>query len=1114
MPAVSSSSATVSLPLLNQSADSETSATEVSSSELSNLLTELQIDEQPSVPILVKGTEGDQVVAFDQRRASFDSSRVLSSNVSVQANDRSEFRLSDIAAHIHPAALPQAPHLSAVQSAVAEANTTADSTHLTEAYLQKVDSQVTLTSTTLATAAPELVESASIDQGSTDLQSLVDLQAPGASLDDSPPNDLLPNASRQISARSTQSSFLAQTWHPSRTMFSSVPKKAPVKPARSPAIAGLNALQEAVEINAESGSDQAIEDNVELDLILVGLAVDDFSRIEATLVRGQQDERQAIAFDQWLIPFDDAMTALNFSTDPQPNGQLELRSLGIATLLDPAQLRTDPELGTVISIAQIREEFGIDAEFDFEQYAVSFQLPLFDQPLHKRLSSLGGTVQPIITEGLPYISPGNFALSGVRQSLQANSGSGIDSVIGQFSAVGTAMKGSWYTRLEQPDVTNTNSWQLREAQYKHQAPNHDYALGSQPAFWQSQTSSQESFWGVTSIDRWGFTPPVVNSAGGFNPTLRMHANQLGRTVSGEAEPGTLVQLTRGLNGSVVDEVIVNTDGVYRFEDVPVTGQQNYIGSGYIVQLFTNGQLTSQPEIRDASFSTLPGQLPAGASALVTSAGIGRQAGNSFLGNFNTFRGGLAYRRGLNEALTMGAGLVQDSSPHVLTEAFYLPANIPLQAALRTLTDVQTGETEVNADVRYQPTSRVKLNFRSDRLSQRFNADWKVSNNFTLATSGNTRSDTLLASARFNYNTDRWYSNATASFDTRQNLRWSLYAGSSDMKLSHRGDEVSTFSSLSYRLPDRNQQIGSHGHEFALSYETRSGSTANFASASDLNISELDSGQLTTAEWRYVSPERLVDGQSRWRFSLGYGIGSEGSGVIASARAALWNGIDAQLRYQGISALSDKDSFQLSLVSRLNPSTGQWGDRHQNRLRTQGRLLIKPFLDSNGNGLLDSEESLYLENPELLLRLNNEQLDSADIAVQTNGLQVTLPPDTYRIDIDPAGLPVDRIAAEPAYATEIVAGQHTQLLVPLALSYAVSGIVTSADGVAQAGTVVEVVSTSGHRRRSITNAAGVYYLERLQPEAYTIVIDGSLLEDNQLILENEEDSFVEKNIYLL
>ena len=886
------------------------------------------------------------------------------------------------------------------------------------------------------------------------------------------------------------------------------------------------------EVNSEVGSEVSASAS-SLGLLLVGLSVGDINTVEATLVRGREDGTDAVLFDQWLIPFDDAIAALGGHIAPQADGSVVVRAPGLATSLNLAELPIDPDLGATISIADIAERFGIAAEFSLSDYAVRFLPPVAPRSSLRRRSLQ--QEQPVITEGLPVVSPSAFSLSGIRQVTRFNSSqtSFLSAPSGQLKAVGSAFGGSWYMQLNQPKIGGLKSWQLREFQYFRQSQpasssqlgssadvySADYVLGSQQPFWQSLStqSDGQAYWGATTVQRWGFTPPAVSGRSGFDPQARVRSHRIGRTVSGEAAPGTFVQLTLGLGGPAIDETIVDSSGVYRFENLPASGQLDniYSARSYVVNLYANGQLSGIPETRSASFLTLPGQLPRGASALVASAGMGhRSQTDNLIGNFQTFKGGLSYRRGLTESLTVGAGLVQDGSPMMMAEAFYLPENVPFQAAVSAMVEPTTGKTRVDADVRYQPRRNLKMAFNSDRFSQRFKTDWTLGPALTLSAGGDSATKALFVSARTTYRLQGWSGSANASIDTRQNFRWRLSASRKNLSFSNQGSELFTYSELAYRIPSRSggTVVDQRGHKIVLGYETRRFPEAD--SLAGISSASLG-GHLATAEWRYYSPQRLLSGQNRWSYSVGYGVGTQGSGPLATVSAAIGSGLSLQMRYQSVNAFSDRDTFQVSLVSQLNTQNGlSLSDSNSNQLRTSGGVLIQPFLDTNNNGDRDAGEPMYLEAPNLLMQVNHRSLRHYRAEVKSDGVAMSLAPATYRLDIDPAGLPLDRTARKLSYAIEVVPGQYTTVPVPLALSYTVSGVVVDSSGEAVSGARVEAISASGHRQLSITNGAGVYYLERLRPEAYDIQVNGAPVETAPLELETETNSFLEREIHML
>ena len=839
----------------------------------------------------------------------------------------------------------------------------------------------------------------------------------------------------------------------------------------------------------------------------VGLNVGDRNIVPTTLIKGTEvkgtETGEAIAFSRWLIPFDSVVQALSITVETLESGEWELRSPGFAIRLSPENLQTDSSLGLVLSVQQIETLLGVPAQFDQLDYAVRFDPPW----LGARRSRQQTAARPIVTEGLPTIYPDQLGISGLSQTVKvAGSSNGETTAQGSLSGLGSAFGGSWYARAQQPSVTDAGSWRLSELQYLRQSEETDIALGSQPTFWRSQNRREGttgSYWGATYVQRWGFEPATVRGTGGFSPRQRFQAAEVGRTIAGATEPGTLVQLTQGLQNSVVDEVLVDSSGLYRFEAV-LSGR----GGGYQVLLYPNGQLTALPEIRTAQFSALPGQLPAGASALLVSGGVNRQATDSFLGDFSDFRGGAVYQRGVSENLTVGVGLVQDQNPQALTEAFFAPSGLPLKVAVSALTDFKTMEIDVTTDVQYRPSNKVYMGFNSDRFSQRFNAEWRVAKGLTLLARGNTRDESVAGGARFSVSNRSFFLLGNATLDTKSRLRWNLNSRMGPLGLRHFGNENTTQSELFYSLS--NSHAYGDGHGVVLNYETRS-----------LNRTF---SQLGTVSWRYLSAQQAGDGRRLWDAQVGYSVGSKGRGVMATVSTAILPGVEVQARYQGVSAVSDRNTFQLEFRPRLGFSGGldssfnghiRADNQHQDRLRTQGGLLLQPFFDENGNGIKDKDEQLYHDNLDLLLSVNYEDLRQYRADIRSEGAFLTLPPNMYRVDLDPAGYPLNWQTTEKAYAVSTQAGQYTSVEIPLTRAYTLIGTVTGSDGKALAGQRVESISVvSGQRQLSVTNAAGMFYLDNLSQGTHRFEMGGESVEGAELTLTPQVEGLQEVNFQVM
>jgi Carboxypeptidase regulatory-like domain len=833
--------------------------------------------------------------------------------------------------------------------------------------------------------------------------------------------------------------------------------------------------------NQLAANTEPIKD-IETSVFPVGLNVGKRNINPSVLIRGKEDGTQAINFENWLVPYDAIIQALKLNVTTLPDGQLEVRSPGVVTRIDPKKLRSDPELGLVFSIQDLQTLFGVKAEFDIKEYAIALDAPWVNQTNQNTEQS----ETPIILDGLPHIAPANFSLAAVEQKVtRSGTETTSSSYRGDLIAVGTAFGGSWFVRTDQPNLLSQQSWRIAEAQFLRQTNQADYLVGSQPTFWHQGSSD---YWGFTYIQRQGFVPP--QSFGGFVDTSqRLQSASIGRTISGRAEPGTLVRLVQSLGDRTIAEVLVDSSGIYRFENIK---SNQFFGSNYRVLLYPQGRLTAQPSIREANYSTVPGQLPAGASALVVSGGLPRDVETGNFASIKNFRGGVQGRWGLSENLTVGLGGIYDESPLAIAELFYRPTNFPLQVAVSTL----TGDNWVwNADIRYDPSPSLSAAFTGDRLSRRFNLDWRVSNGFSLFANTDNLNGTAFG-AQFNFSGKDAFTFARASLDTENRLRWNLLQRLGKLELSQRGNEIGTLSELTYNLSQN--RLFDAGNSLLLNYETRS---------------QNRSDNLLTLGWRYRSEKRAIDGNYLWETQLGYGIGSQGSGPIATLSTTVLPGILLRARYQGLSVTANEGTFSIDLVSSLGLQRGITpGDRRSDYFRTQGGLLIQPFFDSNNNGKRDAGEAVYTDNPESLLAINNRSIKSLQPEIRGDRILVRLPPNIYRVDIDPAGFPPDWQAASDAYAVEVSAGSHTIVSIPLTHSYTISGVVTDIQGKPINGARVEGISaTSGKRLFSVTNGAGVYYLERLQNDTYNLLVNGKNTGNSKIKLDASSQSFQEINL---
>jgi hypothetical protein len=796
-------------------------------------------------------------------------------------------------------------------------------------------------------------------------------------------------------------------------------------------------------------------------------------RVQGELVAGEQP---FVNIDRWLLPFDTTLKRLDIKQRQLPTGEIELTSPYLVVRIQPQQILTDPRLGRAIRLGDLRKLPGLKIEVD-DRSIINLTEPQrqseivlkFSYKLPKNPPKQAIVATPVSLAGLTTIEPPTASLSAVQERINlSGSANNQLNTQGEFKAVGTVLGSSWYLRVDQPKLSNLLTWGLTDAIVINQSTNSDWIAGSQTPFWRRQGNPTGTYWGVTTIQRQDFTPPTSLTGGDFLPNERLQSSQLGRTVSGQARPGTVVRLVRGFSTDVVGQVLVDSSGVFRFENV-VVSKDGELGSSYRLLLYPNGQLTADPQVRDVTFTTVPGQLPAGSGALIASAGVNYNRGsNQFIGQFDGLQGGVAYRRGISESLTLGGGIIAD--PFALRgsgELFWQPTGIPLQASVSALTG---DRWDVVSSVTYQPATNFSAKFSSDKLSSRTDLNWLLTPKLTASAKYDSLSGVAIGG---NYSfslAPNSYSNIQGTFDSNSFLRWSASHQQSNWQLGFQGNEISFNSEVSYRLP------------------SAGGSTQNLIA----NYQSTYVGTPTTLSqlsWRYQS--------TNFQSELGYGWSGFGQGANIGIGMTLLPGLQLLGKYQGISAFTSRESFSLEFQSTLDLQGGSTTSTRVEELRTRGGIAIQPFFDRNGNGKQDPGEESYW-HPKLI-SLDRKALSSSQTTQLAKGVEVRAAPGSYRIDlntaylpahwrsgsIDPAGKPLDSIRVNVAL------GSYTTVAIPLTPIYTVRGIALDPTGKPLAKIAVTAIQIADKtdRRQTRTQADGSYEFTDLALGAYELSIPG-------------------------
>jgi Carboxypeptidase regulatory-like domain len=807
--------------------------------------------------------------------------------------------------------------------------------------------------------------------------------------------------------------------------------------------------------------------------LLVGLNINSRPKLEGFYVWGQENGAEAVNFDDWLLPFDELAQSLGWKIK-EIASELEISTSSQRFRIPLNKVIIDRNLGRAIAARDIAAIPGYAIKFDIYKYAIDITVP---GAVGSKFTALE---PPIVLEGLESVRPPSLGVSIIQQRLNSSgSASGdFNEPQGELQAAGHLGDAGWYLRFNQPTISQTSNWNLSEATVVRQNRSDDQILGTQSPFWRSRNGGAGNYWGATAVYRNGFEAPTRFSGGSYSLNERLQARRSSRVISGTAEPGTLVQLVKNDRTQLLQEVLVDSSGTYRFDNVVVSGNldDTFIGREYQVLLYPRGQLTANPTVRDISFTTFSGQIPVGADAFVISAGANRISSGNF-GNFDGIQGGVLYRRGLTDALTAGFGVAYDREVRGVGEFFWQP-----DKALEIAANATTGSDawDYAGRLSYRPSQDFYISGNVDRFNSNANTYWRLGRNFAALGSYDSTRGPTIGAEYFDSGPNR-STRLQADVDLQGRTRINASQRWDEFQASYLGNESADALQLSY-TPASAGIYSNSGHEFVLGYQ---------ASRQVANSS------LASALWRYRSPEKSGDGRNLWQTELGYGFNGSGSGALANADLNIFPGLQLRASYRGISDTSSQGSYAIELTTTLFTGNGIRGtfDRIED-FRNLGKVVFQPFYDKNQNGRQDAGEEGYWDP--LLIRLNEKPIDRFRPQVTNNQGDLNLPNGEYRIDIDPAGYPVNFRSRLEALRLAIVSGGVTTVSIPLIQSYSMVGFVKDTKGDVIPGGRVEALNLRTKTKViSITNDSGFYTLEGLEQDEYQITVSGLTTAPNSI-----------------
>lgn len=656
----------------------------------------------------------------------------------------------------------------------------------------------------------------------------------------------------------------------------------------------------------------------ELEILTLGISVNNRLVLQSALVRGYEDGFDAVDLENWQIPYEIFLQALGIQTSELADGQLELRAPNFILRINPKELTLDRDLGQVLKIKDIEELFDVLVEFDMKSYRLLIQAPWLSQTATRVTRKEPDDT--ILLDGLPKVKSPLFSFSHLLQEIRFNiSHNNKIQSSASFQAIGTAFQGKWRLGVQQGNILENPKLQISSFEWVNSEPHRDYIVGKQQTFLPRTFSEQ--YWGVSLIQRHGYTLSPTQST---NVEQRNQATEVKRTIEGKAEPGTFVILrpqhdNKNIPGEILGKILVDETGIYRFANVS-TGV-------FVVEKYPKGRLTANPQIKVINLGFTQGQLSSGTSSSVFSAGWLYQPpspqSSQIIGNFSNFQAGFKKKWGVSESLTLGIGGFYHRHLHAIGELFFHPHNIPLSVYFRADTqDNIKGNANIYTCINYRLSNKTQLTLNGDLYSQTLdlNHQLNLGQNTTMRLLANiqnqgnfSKNRHILATGtlQLNLRQNDYNLNVQILLDRNQELSFNntfnLRKAYRNFIFAFRTNLSGIDAEVNYNLPRANFYIVNN--QIALRYQ---GYQKNY----DILINPLPRFQRNFLElsWQYANKNGL-----QWR--LGAGMSNNGFGINATLSIPIFSGLNLSARYQSISQFSHTSSFQIQINSSFNLQQG-------------------------------------------------------------------------------------------------------------------------------------------------------------------------------------------------
>ena len=265
--------------------------------------------------------------------------------------------------------------------------------------------------------------------------------------------------------------------------------------------------------------------------------------------------------------------------------------------------------------------------------------------------------------------------------------------------------------------------------------------------------------------------------------------------------------------------------------------------------------------------------------------------------FQEFRGGVTYHRGIADQVTAGVGFVYEDLLVGFTQLTYKSDVLPLQTTVSLM--AKESGVDLHSHVRLEPSKNLVLNYYNDKQKHQFDANWGIIPGLNLTAKSNSKDRSFSTGVKVAIHSDFMSLSANAALDNNNNLQWKIESRIGRLKFAHNNNQQKSTSDLAFNFLDANT-YGVQCSAF-VKYQTR--------------LMKQGEEEFTSWGTRINSAKTISKNKHQWTVDLGYGSGNYGQGLIINGSVALKPDMFLNLSYEAVSPNSDDTKVKVLLSSK-------------------------------------------------------------------------------------------------------------------------------------------------------------------------------------------------------